>query len=186
MQATNIILDPGLAFGTGEHPTTKLCLLFLHKIIKGGEHVLDYGTGSGILGIAALKVLFFTYILLFFVSIHQTSWSKIDGFSGSGPIQCSSTHSHLTAKTLPRWWGPLLSQFFYFLWFIWVCMVELKVNEDYSYLNFGQIHSKLWKTLFCVIMFLTSVVSAWATAKGFKKCLVSDWLVQNIICMITI
>lgn len=73
MQATNIILDPGLAFGTGEHPTTKLCLLFLHKIIKGGEHVLDYGTGSGILGIAALKVLFFTYILLFFVPIHQTS-----------------------------------------------------------------------------------------------------------------
>ncbi|XP_078171074.1 ribosomal protein L11 methyltransferase-like protein [Carex rostrata] len=56
MQATNIILDPGLAFGTGEHPTTKLCLLFLHKNIKGEEHVLDYGTGSGILGIAALKM----------------------------------------------------------------------------------------------------------------------------------
>ncbi|KAJ3698862.1 hypothetical protein LUZ61_002567 [Rhynchospora tenuis] len=56
LQSTNIILDPGLAFGTGEHPTTKLCLLLLHKLIKGGEHVLDYGTGSGVLGIAALKM----------------------------------------------------------------------------------------------------------------------------------
>ncbi|KAA8523932.1 hypothetical protein F0562_010355 [Nyssa sinensis] len=54
-QATNIILNPGLAFGTGEHPTTKLCLLLLHGLIKGGELFLDYGTGSGILAIAALK-----------------------------------------------------------------------------------------------------------------------------------
>ncbi|KAE9592902.1 putative ribosomal protein L11 methyltransferase [Lupinus albus] len=54
-QATNIILNPGLAFGTGEHPTTKLCLLLLHSCIKGGEYVLDYGTGTGILAIAALK-----------------------------------------------------------------------------------------------------------------------------------
>nr|XP_029116682.1 uncharacterized protein LOC105061567 isoform X2 [Elaeis guineensis] len=56
LQATNIILDPGMAFGTGEHPTTKLCLLLLHRLIKGGEHFLDYGTGSGILGIAAVKM----------------------------------------------------------------------------------------------------------------------------------
>ncbi|KAL1815341.1 hypothetical protein ACET3Z_017915 [Daucus carota] len=55
LQATNIILNPGLAFGTGDHPTTKLCLLLLHKIIKGKESFLDYGTGSGILAIAALK-----------------------------------------------------------------------------------------------------------------------------------
>lgn len=54
--ATNIIINPGLAFGTGEHPTTKLCLLFLREVIKGGEHVLDYGTGTGVLGIAALKM----------------------------------------------------------------------------------------------------------------------------------
>ncbi|XP_073027449.1 uncharacterized protein [Primulina eburnea] len=53
--AINIILNPGLAFGTGEHPTTKLCLLLLHQSIKGGESFLDYGTGSGILAIAALK-----------------------------------------------------------------------------------------------------------------------------------
>ncbi|KAH9802489.1 Ribosomal protein L11 methyltransferase-like protein [Citrus sinensis] len=55
VQATNIILNPGLAFGTGEHATTKLCLLLLQSLIKGGELFLDYGTGSGILGIAAIK-----------------------------------------------------------------------------------------------------------------------------------
>ncbi|CAN4104205.1 unnamed protein product [Withania somnifera] len=54
-QATNIILNPGLAFGTGEHPTTKLCLLLLRDLIRGGELFLDYGTGSGVLAIAALK-----------------------------------------------------------------------------------------------------------------------------------
>ncbi|KAG5046915.1 hypothetical protein JHK86_016321 [Glycine max] len=56
VQATNIIVNPGLAFGTGEHATTKLCLLLLHGCIKGGEHILDYGTGTGILAIAALKL----------------------------------------------------------------------------------------------------------------------------------
>ncbi|MCD7468082.1 hypothetical protein HAX54_005880 [Datura stramonium] len=55
LQATNIILNPGLAFGTGEHPTTKLCLLLLRDLIRGGELFLDYGTGSGVLAIAALK-----------------------------------------------------------------------------------------------------------------------------------
>ncbi|KAJ1442406.1 S-adenosyl-L-methionine-dependent methyltransferase [Sesbania bispinosa] len=55
VHATNIILYPGLAFGTGEHATTKLCLLLLHGCIKGGECILDYGTGTGILAIAALK-----------------------------------------------------------------------------------------------------------------------------------
>ncbi|CAF1896717.1 unnamed protein product [Brassica oleracea] len=54
-EGVNIILNPGLAFGTGEHPTTKLCLLLLQSLIKGGEAFLDYGTGSGILAIAALK-----------------------------------------------------------------------------------------------------------------------------------
>ncbi|KAG5546195.1 hypothetical protein RHGRI_018393 [Rhododendron griersonianum] len=55
LQATNIILNPGFAFGTGEHPTTKLCLLLLRSLVKGGELILDYGTGSGILAIAAIK-----------------------------------------------------------------------------------------------------------------------------------
>jgi ribosomal protein L11 methyltransferase len=52
--AVNLMLDPGLAFGTGTHPTTALCLRFLDKNIQGGEQILDFGCGSGILGIAAL------------------------------------------------------------------------------------------------------------------------------------
>jgi ribosomal protein L11 methyltransferase len=54
--AINIALDPGLAFGTGSHPTTRLCLRWLDENIKGGETVLDYGCGSGILAIAAMKL----------------------------------------------------------------------------------------------------------------------------------
>ena len=49
-------IDPGLAFGTGSHATTRLVLDFLEKNIQGGERVLDYGCGSGILAIAAAKL----------------------------------------------------------------------------------------------------------------------------------
>ena len=51
-----LILDPGLAFGTGGHETTNLCLEVLDERVKGGERVLDIGTGSGILASAALKL----------------------------------------------------------------------------------------------------------------------------------
>jgi ribosomal protein L11 methyltransferase len=54
--AINIVLDPGLAFGTGSHPTTRLCLRWLDNNLQGGESVLDYGCGSGILAIAAIKL----------------------------------------------------------------------------------------------------------------------------------
>ncbi len=54
--AINLILDPGLAFGTGSHASTRLCLQWLELMIHGGETVLDYGCGSGILAIAALKL----------------------------------------------------------------------------------------------------------------------------------
>ncbi|MGB5080541.1 MAG: 50S ribosomal protein L11 methyltransferase [Burkholderiales bacterium] len=54
--AINLLIDPGLAFGTGSHPTTRLCLQWLDRVISGGETVLDYGCGSGILAIAALKL----------------------------------------------------------------------------------------------------------------------------------
>ncbi len=54
--AINIVLDPGLAFGTGSHPTTRLCLRWLDDHLKGGETILDYGCGSGILAIAARKL----------------------------------------------------------------------------------------------------------------------------------
>ncbi len=49
-------IDPGLAFGTGSHPTTRLVLGFLERFVSGGERVLDYGCGSGILAIAAAKL----------------------------------------------------------------------------------------------------------------------------------
>ena len=49
-------IDPGLAFGTGTHPSTRLVLAWLERTIRGGERVLDYGCGSGILAIAAAKL----------------------------------------------------------------------------------------------------------------------------------
>ncbi len=54
--AVNLILDPGMAFGTGSHPTTRLCLEWLERNIFEGCTVLDYGCGSGILAIAAARL----------------------------------------------------------------------------------------------------------------------------------
>jgi ribosomal protein L11 methyltransferase len=54
--ALNIVLDPGLAFGTGTHATTRLCLRWLDRVVRGGESMIDFGCGSGILAIAALKL----------------------------------------------------------------------------------------------------------------------------------
>lgn len=54
--AVNIMLDPGLAFGTGTHPTTALCLQWLDDNIGGGETLIDFGCGSGILALAAVKL----------------------------------------------------------------------------------------------------------------------------------
>ncbi|WP_419420200.1 50S ribosomal protein L11 methyltransferase [Legionella sp. D16C41] len=55
-QAVNLILDPGLAFGTGTHPTTQLCLTWLAKAELAAKTIIDYGCGSGILALAALKL----------------------------------------------------------------------------------------------------------------------------------
>lgn len=54
--AVNLMLDPGLAFGSGTHPTTAMCLEWLEEQNLDGRYVIDYGCGSGILAIAALKL----------------------------------------------------------------------------------------------------------------------------------
>jgi len=54
--AINIVLDPGLAFGTGSHPSTRLCLDWLDRHLIPGSSVIDYGCGSGILANAAAKL----------------------------------------------------------------------------------------------------------------------------------
>ena len=54
--AVNLLLDPGLAFGTGTHPTTALCLGQLDSMSLAGQTIVDYGCGSGILAVAALKL----------------------------------------------------------------------------------------------------------------------------------
>jgi len=54
--AVNVMLDPGLAFGTGTHPTTALCLEWLDGLALEGKTVVDFGCGSGILSLAALKL----------------------------------------------------------------------------------------------------------------------------------
>ncbi len=55
-QAVNVMLDPGLAFGTGTHPTTALCLTWLDSLDLSNKTVVDFGCGSGILSLAALKL----------------------------------------------------------------------------------------------------------------------------------
>lgn len=54
--AVNVLLDPGLAFGTGTHPTTAMCLGALDRWVEPGMRVVDFGCGTGILAIAALKL----------------------------------------------------------------------------------------------------------------------------------
>ncbi|HET7628408.1 MAG TPA: 50S ribosomal protein L11 methyltransferase [Bacillales bacterium] len=49
-------LDPGMAFGTGTHPTTKLCVQAIEKVLRPGDRMIDVGTGSGVLSIAAAKL----------------------------------------------------------------------------------------------------------------------------------
>ena len=55
-EAIVLVLDPGMAFGTGSHPTTRLCLEWLERSVTPGDTLLDYGCGSGILAIAAARL----------------------------------------------------------------------------------------------------------------------------------
>ena len=51
-----VILDPGLTFGTGAHPSTQMCMEFMESLVQPGMEVIDLGSGSGILSIAALRL----------------------------------------------------------------------------------------------------------------------------------
>src|SRR5262249_16289675 len=51
-----LLLDPGMAFGTGLHPTTRLCLRAVEELVRPGQRVIDVGAGSGILSIAAARL----------------------------------------------------------------------------------------------------------------------------------
>ena len=108
-----IELDPGQAFGTGEHPTTRLCLCLLEEFVKPGDVVADLGCGSGILSIAAAKLgtsaVFATEIdaaavascfsnaELNRVNVHLNSGSDFSGFP-----QCDVVVSNIVSATLIR------------------------------------------------------------------------------------
>jgi len=79
-----IILDPGMAFGTGLHPSTQLCLLGMDGVIGPGQRVLDAGCGSGILSIAAARL----------------GATQIDGFD-IDPIAMAATKENATLNDLP-------------------------------------------------------------------------------------
>jgi ribosomal protein L11 methyltransferase len=74
-----ISLDPGMAFGTGLHPTTQLCLRALERIVKPGHRVLDVGTGSGILALAAARL---SASAVYAVDLDgvaiEAAWSNVD------------------------------------------------------------------------------------------------------------
>ena len=98
--AINLILDPGLAFGTGSHPTTKLCLSWLDKNLQPNDSVLDYGCGSGILAIAALK-LGASHVVGVDIDEHAVTASHENAERNTcdfSKIHFSSTHTGLDAS----------------------------------------------------------------------------------------
>lgn len=77
-------LDPGMAFGTGTHPTTQLCLAAIEDYLRPGDSVLDLGTGSGILAIAAAKLQTFHGASV--QTLHGASVQTLHATSLPGPI----------------------------------------------------------------------------------------------------
>ncbi len=98
--AINLILDPGLAVGTGSHPTTKLCLTWLDENLQPKDSVLDYGCGSGILAIAALK-LGASHVVGVDIDGHAVTASHENAARNacdSSKIHFASTHTGLDAS----------------------------------------------------------------------------------------
>ncbi len=79
-----LILDPGMAFGTGLHPSTQLCLMALEDVVRPGQRVLDAGCGSGILSIAAARL----------------GAARVDAFD-IDPIAVTATHENAALNDLP-------------------------------------------------------------------------------------
>ncbi len=96
-----IQIDPGMAFGTGKHSTTILALEMLEKAIKGGEKVLDIGTGSGILAIASAKLgaksVFAIDIDPIAANIAKEN-SKINGVANKVKVICGDLASSINGK----------------------------------------------------------------------------------------
>lgn len=80
-----LYLDPGLTFGTGAHATTRLCLTALEGLIRGGERVLDLGSGSGILSVAALRLGAGTALAVDIDDKCRTAARENAGLNGIGP-----------------------------------------------------------------------------------------------------
>ncbi|MFC5651769.1 50S ribosomal protein L11 methyltransferase [Paenibacillus solisilvae] len=96
-----IELDPGMAFGTGTHPTTALCLRTLESVIQGGEEVIDVGTGSGILAIGAMRLGAKKVLAVDLDPIAVTAAgenSKLNGLEGDIQVQLSDLLGVLQAS----------------------------------------------------------------------------------------
>jgi ribosomal protein L11 methyltransferase len=116
--AINIALDPGAAFGTGSHPTTRLCLAWLERNVRAGDSVLDYGCGSGILAIAALKLgaAYAAGVDVDPLALQAARYNasrngvRLDVFDGAARLPCSAriTVANILANPL-RMLAPLIA-----------------------------------------------------------------------------
>lgn len=94
--ALNLVMDPGMAFGTGSHPTTRLCLQWILDKVATGLTVLDYGCGSGILGIAAAK-LGAAHVTGVDIDEHAVTASKLNAERNGVPETAAEWHSSAQA-----------------------------------------------------------------------------------------
>jgi hypothetical protein len=111
--AVNVMLDPGLAFGTGTHPTTSLCLQWLDGLDLAGKTVIDFGCGSGILAIAALKLGRRKRSVL--ISIRRLFRRAVIMQSATASLNVWNCICHMSSLTRCRrtWWSPIFWQALY-------------------------------------------------------------------------
>lgn len=105
-----IELDPGMAFGTGTHPTTALCLQTLESVVKGGEEVIDVGTGSGILAIGACRLGAKSVLALDLDPVAVSSATenvKLNGLSNQVEVKLSDLLGVLKDEAAERSGAPL-------------------------------------------------------------------------------